>query len=148
MEQICSNKVLFILNSSKEALCYPPPAKINYSHSRNPCDVPIVRSIYIAYAFWNEVLNKFPKTQRHLLGTKCAEYLLQILELTLATAQASEGKEKAVSLRQASVKLDTLKLLIRLCKNCKCVSNSTYLQMESQLQEIGRMLGGWSKSVS
>ncbi len=110
--------------------------------------MPIVRSIYVAYAFWNEVLNKFPKTQRHVLGTKCAEYLLEILELTLAAAQASEGKEKSVSLRQASVKLDTLKLLIRLCKNCKCVSNSAYLQMESQLQEIGRMLGGWSKSVS
>ncbi|MBP9864634.1 four helix bundle protein [Patescibacteria group bacterium] len=83
-----------------------------------------------------------------MLGTKCAEYLLQILEQTLAAAQASEGKEKAVSLRQASVKLDTLKLLIRLCKNYKCISNSSYLQMESQLQEIGRMLGGWSKSIS
>ena len=126
----------------------PPPNKINNANSRNPGDVPIVRSIYVAYAFWNEVLNKFPKTQRHVLGTKCAEYLLQILELTLSAAQASEGKDKAVSLRQASVKLDTLKLLIRLCKNCKCISNSSYLQMESQLQEIGRMLGGWSKSVS
>jgi len=125
-----------------------PPRESNNTNSRNPGDVPIVRSIYVAYAFWNEVLNKFPKTQRHVLGTKCAEYLLQILELALAVAQASEGKEKAISLRQASVKLDTLKLLIRLCKNCKCVSNSAYLQMESQLQEVGRMLGGWSKSVS
>lgn len=104
--------------------------------------------MYVAYAFWNEVLNKFPKTQRHVLGTKCAEYLLQILELTLASAHTGEAKEKATSLRQASVKLDTLKLLIRLCKNCKCISNSSYLQMESQLQEVGRMLGGWLKSVS
>ena len=104
--------------------------------------------MYIAYAFWNEALGKFPKTQRHALGTKCAEYLLQILELTLTAAQTSEVREKAASLRQASVKLDTLKLLIRLCKNCKCVSNSAYLQMESQLQEIGRMLGGWTKSIS
>ncbi|MEK7655348.1 MAG: four helix bundle protein, partial [Patescibacteria group bacterium] len=125
-----------------------PPHKINNTNSRNPGDVPIVRSIYVAYAFWNEVLNKFPKTQRHVLGTKCADYLLEILELTLAAAQTSEPKEKAPALRKASVKLDTLKLLTRLCKNCKCISNSSYLQMESQLQEVGRMLGGWSKSVS
>ncbi len=126
----------------------PPPTKINNTHSHNPGDVPIVRSIYIAYAFWNEVLKKFPKTQRHLLGARCSEYLLEILELTLAAAQTSETKEKLVNLRQASIKLDTLKLLVRLCKNCKCISNSSYLQMESQLQEVGRMLGGWTRSVS
>ncbi len=126
----------------------PPPQGINNANSRNPADVPIVRSIYIAYAFWNEALNKFPKTQRHLLGVKCAEYILEILELALAAAHASEAREKSTNLRQASIKLDTLKLLVRLCKNCKCISNSAYLQMESQLQEIGRMLGGWSKSVS
>ena len=128
----------------------PPPTEHNKqtaSTSRNPGDVPIVRSLYVAYAFWNEILNKFPKTQRHVLGTKCAEYLLQILELTLGAAQTSETKEKLIDLRQASVKLDTVKLLIRLCKNCKCISNAAYLQMESQLQEVGRMLGGWSKSL-
>lgn len=129
-------------------VCYPPLTDFNRSASRNPSDVPIVRSLYLAYAYWNEVLNKFPKAQRHILGAKCAEYTLEILELTLAAAQTTEGREKATSLRQASVKLDTLKLLIRLCKNCKCISNAAYLQMESQLQEIGRMLGGWSKSVS
>lgn len=107
-----------------------------------------MRSIYIAYAFWNEVLNKFPKTQRYTLGTKCSDYLLVILELTLSAAQTVDPKEKTPNLRQASVKLDALKLLIRLCKNCKCISNSAYLQMESQLQEVGRMLGGWSKSIA
>lgn len=126
----------------------PPLTDFNRSASRNPADVPIIRSLYITYAFWSEVLNKFPKTQRHTLGTKCAEYLLHILELTLAAAQTNDGKEKAMNLRQASIKLDMLKLLIRLCKNCNCISNASYLQMESQLQEIGRMLGGWSKSVS
>ncbi len=107
-----------------------------------------MRSIYVAYAFWNDVLNKFPKAQRYLLGIKCAEYLLGVLELILAAAQTIEAKEKSTNLRRASVKLDALKLLVRLCKDCKCVSNASYLQMESKLQEIGRMLGGWLKSIS
>lgn len=132
-------------------ICYPPRPNFNnqkQAASRNPGEVPIVRSIYVAYAFWNEVLNKFPKTQRYQLGSKCSEYLLEILEFVLAAAQTMEAKEKMTSLQQASVKLDVLKLLIRLSKNCKCVSNTSYLQMESQLQEIGKMLGGWSKSLS
>ena len=134
--------------SLKRTICYPPPANFNHSQSRNPGDVPIVRSIYVAYAFWNEILNKFPKTQRHVLGTKCSEYILDILESALAAAQSTETKDKMDALKIASVKLDNLKLLIRLCKNCKCVSNSAYLQMESQLQEIGKMLGGWWNSLT
>jgi hypothetical protein len=129
----------------------PPQPNFNHAPSsttRNPGDVPIVRSLYVTYAFWNEVLNKFPKAQRYQLGTTCSQYLLDILELLLAAAQTIEAKEKIGSLRRASVKLDTLKLLIRLCKNCKCISNSSYLQMESQLQEIGKMLGGWTRSIS
>ncbi len=121
----------------------PPP-----TGSRNPGDVPIIRSLYVAYAFWNEILNKFPKTQRYSLGTKCSEYLLTIIELILTAAQTSGPQDKLTSLKQASIKLDSLKLLVRLCKNCKCISNNAYLQMESQTQEIGKMLGGWMRSIS
>jgi len=103
--------------------------------------------VYGLYAFWNDILVKFPKTQRHLLGQTCAEYLLDILEKTLASAQATQISEKIVCLKQTSTKLDALKLLIRLTKDCKCISNAQYLQMESKLQEIGRMLGGWIKSI-
>jgi len=125
-----------------------PPTEFNQPRSKNPGDVPLIRSLCIAYAFWNEILNKFPKAQRYALGTKCSEYLLAIIEFVLAAAQNSEAKEKMADLKQASVKLDTFKLLVRLCKNCKCISNNAYLQMESQMQEIGRMLGGWMRSIS
>jgi len=106
-----------------------------------------VRSVYFAYAYWNELLVKFPKSQRHTLGTKCADYILEILELLMTTAEHTDRIEKIRHLHTVNVKLDILKLLVRLCKNCKCISNNAYLQMESQLQEIGRMLGGWLKSL-
>lgn len=126
-----------------------PPPRPNFNQpSKNPSDIPIVQTVYGTYAFWNEVLLKFPKSQKHLLGQTCSAYLLEILEKTLASAQAAQAPEKIFHLHHASTKLDALKLLVRLAKDCKCVSNAQYLQMESKLQEIGRMLGGWMKSLA
>jgi hypothetical protein len=131
----------------KDNLYVTPPRQNFNQISRNPNDIPIVQAVYGAYAFWNEVLLKFPKIQRHFLGQTCSAYLLEILEKILASAQTIHISEKMTPLRQASAKLDTLKLLIRLAKDCKCISNTQYLHMESKLQEIGRMIGGWIKSL-
>ena len=67
----------------------------------------------------------------------------------LVIAAATNHKEaKLQQLRKASAKLDLLRLLIRLCKDCKCLSNSAYLELESNLHKAGKMLGGWLKSLS
>ena len=55
--------------------------------------------------------------------------------------------EKSAKLKEASAKIDTLKLLIRLAKDCKCITNNQYLKVESLLYDAGKMLGGWMKSV-
>jgi len=65
----------------------------------------------------------------------------------MAGAYISNPNEKIAVLQKASVKLDALKLLVRLSKDCRCISNSTYLQMESRLHTVGRMLGGWMNSL-
>ncbi len=62
-------------------------------------------------------------------------------------ANSSEAEFKVQQLRRASAKLDLLRLLIRLSKDCKCLTNQAYQELESQLHEAGRMLGGWLKSL-
>jgi hypothetical protein len=122
----------------------PPPQG---GRQRSPLDIPIVQALYATYAYWNDVLLKFPKSQRYALGQTCSQYLLGVLEHVLSAAQTVAISEKIAHLKQASVKQDALKLLIRLCKDTSCMTNSQYLQMESKLQETGRMLGGWIKSL-
>jgi len=56
--------------------------------------------------------------------------------------------EKVPVLQKASMKLDLAKILIRLCKDLKILDNKKYIALESSLQEIGRMLGGWIRSSS
>lgn len=92
-------------------------------------------------------MEKFPKPHRYTLGETCSRYLLTTLELLLSAATTSNTVEKSARLKDASAKVDTTKLLVRLCKDCKCITNVQYLQIESKLIETGKMLGGWLKSI-
>jgi hypothetical protein len=102
--------------------------------------------MYEAYAVWHELLLKFPKSERYTLGETCANRMLETIELILAAAAISDHRDKLISLHRASAKIDALKLLVRLAKDCKCISNAQYLDLTSRLLETGKMLGGWIKS--
>ena len=119
----------------------PPP-------QRNPIDVPIVHIIYEVTVKFNRLVIKFPKSQRHSLGQTCNNSILYILEQVIAAANTLKPQFKLQFLQNASMKLDLLKILIRLCRDCECISDNNYLEIQSQLQQIGRMLGGWLKSIN
>lgn len=74
--------------------------------------------------------------------------MLQVLKYCLRAAGTSDRTEKLHCLQEASVNLDTTRLLLSLAKDSKCMSNHTHQQLDSKLMEIGRMLGGWLKSIS
>ena len=46
-----------------------------------------------------------------------------------------------------SIKLDLLKVLLRLSKDTQAINDKEYLELQEILAEIGRMLGGWIKST-
>lgn len=56
-------------------------------------------------------------------------------------------ERKLPVIEKGIVSLDLLKILIRLAKDIQALDNKKYLQLESSLQEVGRMLGGWRKSL-
>lgn len=62
-------------------------------------------------------------------------------------AGSIEKEKKLVYLEKSIVSLDLLKILIRLAKDVHALDNKKYLRLEQALQEIGRMLGGWKKSI-
>jgi len=54
---------------------------------------------------------------------------------------------KAACLLKSSGTLEVLTLKLRLMLELKLVNETRVFQMQSEAQEIGRMLGGWLKSV-
>ena len=111
-------------------------------------NVPIINSAYHLYRSFHECIVSFPKSERYGLGATCQNEILELLRLCLRAAGTNSAERKTALLQEASVRLDSLRLLLNLCKDCKCVSNQAYQQLDSTCSEIGRMLGGWLKSIA
>jgi len=50
-------------------------------------------------------------------------------------------------LEKASIKLNFLRVFLRLCRDVKAIDTKKYIEWEEAIDEIGRMLGGWIKST-
>lgn len=87
---------------------------------------------------------KFPKTKRYTLGQKLGNLTLEIFELLFSVPISSN---KAYTLQQISIKLDLLKILLRMAKDSQALKDKNYLELQVMLQEIGKMLGGWIRST-
>lgn len=73
------------------------------------------------------------------------DYLtLEIIESILAIPFS---ENKLQSLQKISIKLDTLKILVRLSKDSGSVNDKRYFLLQLKTSEVGKMLGGWIKSV-
>lgn len=89
-------------------------------------------------------IGRFPKTKRHTLGKKLDNLTLEIFELLFSIPNS---KNKAEVLNQISIKLDLIKILLRFAKDTQCLKNKNYLELQTVLQETGKMLGGWIRAT-
>jgi hypothetical protein len=99
-----------------------------------------------AYALWLVAFNDFPKIRRNTLGRKIEQYLLELLEAIFICLYLTP-EQKKVKLLFAIAKLDGVKFFLQLAWENKCISNQRYAALSEQLNEIGRMLGGWKKGL-
>lgn len=65
----------------------------------------------------------------------------------IITAGYLPHEQKMPILQKASIKLDLLKILLRISSETKCIDNKNYQRLAAYLIEIGKMLGGWIKSI-
>lgn len=56
-----------------------------------------------------------------------------------------QKRERLIAL---SPSLDSIKILIRLTYSLEIIKEHDYIKLEEELNEIGRMLGGWIRSLS
>lgn len=109
-------------------------------------EIPIIRGMYELYKLYYGYVQLFPKKDKYTLGARCELYILETLELLLAASSVIK-QEKKPFLQQANVKFDTLKIFLRLAKEIKLLDNKKYLELQKHIQEIGKMLGGWQRSL-
>lgn len=99
-----------------------------------------------SYSIWFKLLADFPKTYRHNLGGKIDSYFLELLENVFVSLYLS-GDQKISRITISISKLDGVKFFLQLAWENKCLPNEKYITLSSQLDEIGRILGGWRKGL-
>lgn len=105
--------------------------------------VPVVVSkTYDLIIWWLPKLAKFPRDQRFLLGDRIENILLDILEDLI---DATYTKEKADILRQANLKLEKLRFMVRIANDMHFINIASYEFASKGINEIGKMVGGWIK---
>lgn len=112
----------------------------------NDLDIPIFKKTYDLYKEFYNLRLSVPKQDRYTLWQKCESLLIEVLEGILFASQQSK-MEKLPTLEKTSVRLNFLRICIRLMKDVKAIDAKKYIIIEANLDEIGRMLGGWIKST-
>lgn len=90
------------------------------------------------------IVNKFPKNQRFVLGQKIENTLIAILELAITI---NLSKPTVNYFRRLDIEIQKLKIFIRLAKDLRFINIKKYEYLEKKVIEIGKMTGGWKKTL-
>ncbi len=86
----------------------------------------------------------FPKSERFRLAKRIEDSAFGFYEELITTVKSGDKKRH---LLLADLELDKLRLYLRLAHQRKLTSHEQYLFAAEALTEIGKLLGGWLKSL-
>ena len=89
-------------------------------------------------------VEKFPKSYRFSVGQRLID---TTLDLFLLLVEAAYRRDKRETLRTAGLRTNALRFLLRLAHDLKLLPASAYAFASEQLDEVGRMVGGWERST-
>ncbi len=89
----------------------------------------------------------FPRSQRFIVTQRLQQAALSFQEL-LVEANAQRGALRAEKLHAADTELRKVRLYLRLCEKWDWLTPGQYRHVSEMVAEIGRLLGGWQKTVT
>jgi uncharacterized protein YecE (DUF72 family) len=88
---------------------------------------------------------KFPKSLRFSLAVRMENRALEILD---AVVVANKRQQKLPLLARADEALASLRVLVRLGHEMRVLATNSYEYAAREMDEIGKLLGGWMKQQS
>src|SRR3989344_1468783 len=105
--------------------------------------LPVLEKLKDGYILWHEYHTILPKTQRYSVGKRIDAIFIQIIE-TVSAAAFTKKEEKLPLIKIAVRKLDTIKILLLILWESKSLDDKKYIALSQKIDEIGKMLGGWT----
>ncbi len=109
-------------------------------------EMSLFQKAYDLYRVLHEATKKYSKGDRYSIGEETKKKVLEVIEAITKAGHAK--KEWKVSLiEQAVISLELVKVFTRLGYDTRSLNQQQYLEIQERIQEIGRMLGGWKRSL-
>lgn len=111
----------------------------------NDLDIPIFKVTYELYKSFYTHRKHIAKQDKFTIWQRSESVVLEVLEGILWASQLPK-KDKLPVLERVSIRLNFLRVFLRLMKDLKVLDNKKYISFQQTIDEIGKMLGGWIKA--
>lgn len=88
-------------------------------------------------------VEKFPRSQKFLLGDRLQSAALDVLERLI---EATYARDRRATLQAANLGLEKLRHLIRLAHDLHYIDPRRYEYAAREIDGVGRLIGGWMKA--
>jgi len=109
-------------------------------------ELPVINRAQELYEVVCKITDTLASLQRQTIGRRLEGAILQLLELLIMAKYAPKAL-KGPYLIKASAQVEIIQFMLRILLNQKLANETTLHQHQARVIEIGRMLGGWRKSV-
>lgn len=109
-------------------------------------ELPVINHTQDLYNHIVKITEKLPALKRQTIGRRLEDNILQLLEV-LIMAKHAPAAHKGAYLIKASASTEIIQFQLRILLLQKLANETTLHQLQAKVVEIGRMVGGWRKSV-
>ena len=104
---------------------------------------PALESHYRFLRWLAPAVERFPRSQKFLLGDRIQRTALDVLE---ALIDATYARQRANHLARANLGIEKLRFLFRLAHDLRYLDSRRYEHAARRLDETGRSIGAWSRT--
>ncbi|MGY4884188.1 MAG: four helix bundle protein [Nanobdellota archaeon] len=110
-------------------------------------EIPIIQKTYEVYKGIVEINNHLEKRWRYSLGHSLEESVLALFDSLIMAKHAPKSLKVSYLLKSTS-HLEIIRFKLRLILELKIIKNNTNIfKLQLHNEEIGKMLGGWIRSL-
>ncbi|GAC42344.1 diversity-generating retroelement protein Avd [Paenibacillus popilliae] len=107
-------------------------------------ELKILQKCYDMVQYGYICLRQYPKSEKHTLVAETKQCMMGLIRLMIT---ANRRYYKKTAIQDLDVELDTLRYYTRLARDLGFLPFNKYENWAKMLSEIGRMIGGWQKSI-
>jgi hypothetical protein len=109
-----------------------------------PTELKIRQKVEDMIAYGYTALRQFPKSEKFTLAADIKQSMYRLLNLVIIT---NKKYYKKTTMQELDTELDFLRSLIRIAMQFQFLPFKKYENWARMLDEIGKMIGGWFKSI-